>query len=80
MLKNVTLSAEAELIEKARERARRERRSLNDTFRDWLTLYAGQPLSPQDYAAIMKELAYARPGRKFTRDEMNERDFHSTTA
>ena len=72
-MKNITLSADEALIEKARERARQERKSLNEAFREWLALYAGQTLSARDYRRLMSDLTYARPGRKFTRDEMNER-------
>ncbi len=73
MLKNVTLSADAEVIEKARDKARRERRSLNDAFREWLSIYAGEAISAEEFGHLMKALSYARPGRKFDRDEMNER-------
>ncbi|MBN2286125.1 MAG: hypothetical protein JXI43_06735 [Tissierellales bacterium] len=39
MLKNITLSAEAKLIKKAREKASREHTTLNATFRQWLSQY-----------------------------------------
>lgn len=38
-MKNITLSADADLIEQARERARREHTTLNAQFRLWLEEY-----------------------------------------
>jgi hypothetical protein len=73
MLKNITLSAEEELIEKARDRARREKTTLNATFRQWLRQYVSRTTKTADYHSFMDSLDYARPGRKFTRDELDER-------
>jgi len=73
MIKNITLSAEEELIRKAREKARRERTTLNATFRQWLQQYASRSAKTADYRSFMDSLSYANPGRKFSRDELNER-------
>jgi hypothetical protein len=73
MLKNVTLSAEAELIEQARRRAREEHKTLNALFREWLLRYAGTQDRVERYRQLTKELGHVRAGRKFTREEMNER-------
>jgi hypothetical protein len=73
MLKNITLSAEEELIQRARDKARRERTTLNATFRRWLNQYVNRSSKTADYASLMDSLGYARPGRKFSRDELNER-------
>lgn len=73
MLKNITLSAEEELIEKARDKARREKTTLNATFRQWLRQYVNRTAKPADDHAFMDSIRYAKPGRKFTRDELNER-------
>jgi hypothetical protein len=73
MLKNITLSAEKELIEKARDKARRERTTLNATFRQWLRQYVGRSAATADYHRFMDSLGYVRPGRKFSREELNER-------
>ena len=40
-MKNVTFSADERLIDLARQRARRERSTLNEEFRRWLAAYAG---------------------------------------
>jgi hypothetical protein len=72
-LKNITLSADADLIEKARARARQQKTALNAAFREWLERYAGSETAADDYQQLMKELRHVRAGRKFTRDEMNSR-------
>jgi len=73
MVKNITLSADEELIRRARERAAHENSSLNTAFREWLERYAGQAAAAQRFDELMKRLNYVRPGRRFTREEMNER-------
>lgn len=73
MLKNVTLSAEASLIERARKVARNENRTLNAAFREWLEQYTSRADSALDYKAVMKRLGHVNSGRRFTRDEMHER-------
>ena len=73
MFKNITLSAEEELIRKAREKAQKEHTTLNASFRQWLKQYADSDMGANHYDSLMEALAYAKPGRKFTRDEMNER-------
>jgi hypothetical protein len=73
LVKNITLSAEEDLIERARLRAAKERKTLNAAFRDWLQRYAGTETSRQEYAQLMKRLGHVRSGRSFSRDEINER-------
>ncbi len=73
MLKNITLSAEKSLIRRARERAITENSTLNAEFRNWLTQYVERPQNADEFWALMDQLAYAKPGRTFSRDEMNER-------
>jgi hypothetical protein len=38
-MKNITLSADEDMIERARLIAREQRRTLNDAFRDWLVQF-----------------------------------------
>ncbi len=73
MLKNITLSAEEQLIYKAREKARQERTTLNATFREWLEQYVSADRTLKEYDHLMQSLSYAKPGKTFSRDEMNER-------
>ena len=73
-MKNITLSADGELIETARRRARSEHTTLNEQFRRWLEEYAQPEQRLQRYDAVMAQLrGKVRVGRKLTRDEMNER-------
>ncbi len=70
---NITFSADESLVKKARLRAAKEHTTLNQRFRDWLARYATQPEFECDYKEIISQLSYAKPGRSFTRDELNER-------
>ena len=74
-MKNITLSADESLIEAARQQARSENTTLNEQFRLWLAEYASRRRSADDAMRLVDEIrTYARTGgRKFTRDEMNER-------
>ncbi len=72
-MKNITLSADDELIDQARLVARAQKTSLNDAFREWLVQFTRRSGSTQEYDALMKRLRRVRAGRHFTRDEMNER-------
>ena len=75
MLRNITLSAEEQLITRAREAAGAANTTLNVEFRKWLAGYA----ATQDNAAVgrfrnaVAQLETMDAGRSFTRDEMNER-------
>jgi hypothetical protein len=73
MLKNITLSADEELISKAREKALREKTTLNETFRGWLREYVNVETRVRNFDELMQSLSYVRPGRKFSRKEMNAR-------
>jgi len=74
-MKNITLSADESLIEAARERARAEHTTLNEQFRGWLKEYARREQQADEAMAVVRELRgkVRTGGRKFTRDEMNER-------
>ncbi|MBK6959016.1 MAG: hypothetical protein Q8M35_06110 [Pseudohongiella sp.] len=74
-MKNITLSADDKLIEAARERARAEQTTLNEQFRRWLADYVRQEQQTESAMALIEELRgqVRTGGRKFTRDEMNER-------
>jgi hypothetical protein len=72
-MKNITLSAEEHKIELGREAARDENRTLNDAFREWLDWYGSRRVTRQQIEALYEKLKHVNAGRKFTRDEMNER-------
>jgi hypothetical protein len=72
-MKNITMTADAALIEAARARARSENTTLNEQFRLWLASYARKQRM-QQYEQVMSALrGKLVVGRKLTRDEMNER-------
>ena len=55
-------------------RARAERTTLNELFRQWLAEYASHHERLQHYDQVIGALrGKVRVGRKLTRDEMNER-------
>lgn len=72
-MKNITLSADDELIEQARQVARAQKKTLNAAFREWLLQYTQQAGNAQEFNSLMKRLRHVRAGRRFTREEMNER-------
>lgn len=74
-VKNITLSADETLINEARRRATEERTTLNAQFRLWLASYAGRERQAARAETTIRELrsVISTGGRKFTRDEMNER-------
>ena len=72
-LRNITFSASPEAIERARLRAREQRTTLNEAFREWLERYSGGRPTAAEYREIMNLLGHVRAGKKFTRAEMNER-------
>lgn len=72
-MKNVTLSADESSIRRARDRATRDGSTLNAEFRKWLADYTKGEDRAAAFDALLKRLDYVEIGRKFTRDEMNER-------
>jgi ribosomal protein L20 len=74
IVRNITFSADEELIDKARAVAQRNQRSLNDEFRDWLAKYAsGGGERELSFLEMMDQLKQVKVERKYTREEMNER-------
>jgi hypothetical protein len=74
-MRSITLSADERLIEAARERARAEHTTLNEAFRRWLAEYARRKQKPETAMSVVRQMRkYVRAGgRRFSRDEMNER-------
>lgn len=75
MLRNITLSAEEELIALARKKAGVAQSTLNAEFRKWLAAYAHaqDTEAVERFRDVMQELGSLSSGRSYTRDEMNER-------
>ena len=74
-MKNITLSADESLIAAARRHAAAERTTLNAQFRRWLADYVGRKQQAEIAISTIRALRgrISTGGRKFTRDEMNER-------
>ncbi|OYT90107.1 MAG: hypothetical protein CFE43_19970 [Burkholderiales bacterium PBB3] len=75
MLRNITLSADEELIALARKKAGAAQSTLNAEFRHWLVAYtrAQDDAAVSRFRDVMQQLGGADAGRSFSRDEMNER-------
>lgn len=73
MLKNVTFSVDEELLESAREAARRQNSTLNELVRSWIADYAkgNKRSNIEDLFDSLRHLKAG--GQKSTREEMNER-------
>ncbi len=69
------MSANENLIEAARRQAVVERTTLNQQFRLWLENYVRRDQQAAEAMRVIRELqgSLFTGGRKFTRDEMNER-------
>lgn len=74
-MRTITLNIDEQLVEAAEERARLEHTTLNEQFHIWLSGYARQSRKASETMAVVAELQerLRTGGRKFTRDEMNER-------
>jgi hypothetical protein len=72
-MKNITLSADESLIERARLVARSQHKTLNTAFREWLEHFTSQAGNAEEFDALMTRLRHVKAGRRFSRDEMNER-------
>ncbi len=74
-MKNITFSADERLIEAVRARAHAEQTTLNEQFRRWLADYAQRQQRANEAMAVIEQLRgrLRTGGRRFTRDEMNER-------
>ena len=75
MLRNITLSADEQLIARARDKAGAAQTTLNVEFRKWLASYAAShdEAAVTRFRDVMQKLAHVDAGGGFTRDEMNER-------
>ncbi len=72
-LKNITLSADPQLIALARKKATKENSTLNAQFRVWLEQYVSSDRQLMNYESLMEQFDYGQPGKSFSRAEMNER-------
>jgi hypothetical protein len=72
-MRNITLSAEDELIDRARLVAMQRHTTLNQAFRDWLAQFTASTTDLSQFDELMNRLTPMKAGRHFSREEMNER-------
>jgi hypothetical protein len=72
-MKNITLSADEELIERARLIARSQHKTLNAAFREWLQTFVARSGDEREFDGLMRRLRHIRSHGPYSRDEMNER-------
>jgi hypothetical protein len=65
-MKNIILSADESLIERARLVARAQHRTLNAAFREWLEQYAAQAGGGAAVDALMQEVENLRIDNPFS--------------
>ncbi len=68
----ITLSVDEDLIQRAQQRAASENTTLEALLREWLVHYAAYA-SFDPYQVLMTRLSHVQAGRRFSREEMNER-------
>ncbi len=73
MQQKITFRAEKALIERARRLAEANNTTLSAEFRRWLEQYADTSQATVELDRFMDQVSYAKPGRSFSRDELNER-------
>ena len=72
-MKNITLSADAHLIELAREEARVRKTTLNALFRDWLKEISRGDERRKKAEDVIRRMSQYHSNGPFTRDQLNER-------
>jgi hypothetical protein len=75
-VKNITLSADERLIEKARREAARRGKSLNQMIRDYLAELSGERAVTNEFDRLreLSRLSHGRRGDwRFDRDEVHDR-------
>ncbi len=72
-MKNITLSANEDVLRKAKNKAQQNNSTLNNLFRKWLDDYTRDKNIAHELDRFLSETEYVEAGRSFTRDEYNER-------
>ena len=72
-MNNIARRADEQLIEQARLLAKSQHKTLNAMFRERPEQLTTRSGGTQEFDALMKRLKHVQAGRRFSRDEMNER-------
>ncbi|HXJ41986.1 MAG TPA: hypothetical protein VNH18_22100 [Bryobacteraceae bacterium] len=67
------MRADSEVIAQARIAAKQQGTTLNQAFRNWLVEYTRSATVEASIDDLYRRLQHVNPGRKFSREEMNER-------
>jgi len=73
MSRNVTIRVDEGLLDRARRRAESQNRSLNAVMERLLLEYIQDSSAAEEYQRLMSCLSHVSSGRRYTREEMNER-------
>ncbi len=73
MSRDLVISVEENLLAEAQSRAASEHQSIDQIMNRLLAEYVEQKSRLEQHRELMQRLDYVSAGRKFTRDEMNER-------
>ena len=68
-LRNITLSADKDLIELARRRAAASKTTINNEFRNWLLQFTNSKRDERWYSDFMKQFEEVDSGGKFSRED-----------
>lgn len=69
----ITFEADEGDVKLAEELSIGQNTTLNELFKTWLHEMAERQTRAQEFRALMEKLRHVNAGRKFTRDEMNQR-------
>jgi hypothetical protein len=72
-MRSIKLSADKDLIARARLVARAQHNTLNAAFREWPVQFPASVGDAQSFDALMKRMKHIDAGKHFSREEMNER-------
>jgi hypothetical protein len=72
-MKRITLRADEAAIARAHEAARTRHTTLNAAFREWLKEFVARGRHAREIGEILERTSYLKAGRKYTREELNER-------
>ncbi len=73
-LRNLTFSADPEVIERARRKAESRKTTLNSEFRIWLAKYSDETTPTRaDIEKLLDRMPYFEAGPRPSREELNER-------
>ena len=73
-MRNITFSADEQIIDAAREQAAADNSTLSEQFRLWLEQYARKRQAARAMEAVDRlRIHFRTGGRKFSRDERNAR-------